>query len=101
MRIKQIALAIKCFMKVLGDSRKSPRRSHSWCTVERPTVAIVNNPTHLQLTTAPRERPESVSHAHHESVKGSCLSSLQKPIQRKIVRAVKNIKGESRRMCLD
>lgn len=69
--------------------------------VLNPTVAIVNSPTHLQLTTAPRERPERTSQVHHISVNGSCLSSLQKPIQRKVVSDVKKIKGESRRMYLD
>jgi len=56
---------------------------------------------HLQLTTAPRDRPVRVSQLHQRFVKGACLSSLQNPVQRKIVSAVKNTSGESRRICLD
>src|SRR5438105_1414711 len=66
-----------------------------------PTVATVNRPTHLQLSTAPREKPDSIRKSHHDSVKGSCLSSLQKPTQKNIVSAVKKTRGASRRMCLD
>ena len=39
--------------------------------VPSPTVAMVKRPTHLQLTTAPRERPVIMSHIHQASVKGS------------------------------
>lgn len=66
-----------------------------------PTVAMVKSPTHLQLETAPSERPVRHSHDHHDAVKGSYLSSLQNPHQRKTVSAVKKIKGESRRICRD
>ena len=95
------ALAKKCRNQSRGGTRKSPRRFHRRYTVLKPTVAIVNRPTHLQLATAPSERPESVSHNHQERVKAWCLSSLQKPHQRNVVSAVKKTSGESRRMCRD
>lgn len=41
----------------IGETFPFPSRSHSCFKVLTPTVAIVNNPTHLQLTTAPRLRP--------------------------------------------
>lgn len=81
--------------------RRSPRRFHNRHKVLTPTVAIVKSPTHLQLTTAPSERPDNASQVHQLVVNGSCLSSLQKPIQRKTVRAVKKMRGESRRTCRD
>lgn len=62
---------------------------------------MVNRPTHLQLTTAPNDSPERVSHVHHEFVNGSCLSSLQKPHQKKVANAVKKMRGESRRISRD
>lgn len=99
--MRQRARARKCLIQSLGETRRSPRSVHSCRIVPRPTVAIVNKPTHLLLTTAPRERPVRVSQPHHGSENGSCLSSLQKPVQRKTVSAVKKTSGESRRMCRD
>lgn len=95
------ARAMKCRNHRRGETRRSPRRFHRRYTVLRPTVATVNRPTHLQLRTAPSERPERISHIHQERVKGWCLSSLQNPHQRNMVSAVKKTSGESRRMCLD
>lgn len=99
--MRQMARAMKCRMNRRGVTRRSPSRFHSCQRVLTPTVAIVKRPTHLQLTTAPRERPESASHVHQLVVNGSCLSSLQKPTQRNIDRAVKKMSGESSRMCRD
>lgn len=42
-----------------------------------------------------------MSHAHQDSVNGSCLSSFEKHVHRNIVNAVKKMSGESRRMCRD
>src|SRR6266403_3243696 len=94
-RMRQRARAQKCLIQSLGEMRKSPSSVHNCRIVPRPTVVIVNRPTHLLLTTAPRDRPVRVSQAHHLSVNGSCLSSLQNPIQRKTVSAVKKTSGES------
>ena len=69
--------------------------------VENPIVAMVNNPTHLQLTTAPRAKPVRTSHIHQMSVNGLRLSSLQKDTQKKVLRPVKNRSGESRRIRRD
>ncbi len=99
--IKHSALARKCLINSLGDTLKSPSNVHSWNMVLTPTVAMVKSPTHLQLTTAPRDKPESVNHVHHDSVNGSCLSSLQNPVHKNVVRAVKKMRGESSRMCRD
>ena len=99
--MRQRARAKKCLIQSLGGTRKSPKSVHSCRIVPRPTVAIVNKPTHLLLTTAPRERPVRVSQPHQRSENGSCLSSLQNPVQRKMVSAVKKTSGESRRMCRD
>lgn len=101
MRMRHTARVQKCLIKSFGGTRTSPRSVHSCFRVPRPTVAIVNNPTHLLLTTAPSESPVSVSQTHQRSVNGSCLSSLQKPVHVNTVRAVKKIRGESRRMCRD
>src|SRR5688572_20856189 len=95
------ARAKKWRKKRRGETLRSPRRFQSWTRVLTPTVAIVKRPTHLQLTTAPSESPESVNHVHHDGPNGFCLSSLQKPVHRKVVRAVKKRSGESRRICRD
>ena len=81
--------------------RRSPSRSHSCLTVANPIVAIVNNPTHLHDTTAPRLIPHSVNHAHHRAVNARAASSFEKPTQRNAVNAVKKISGESRRISRD
>ena len=99
--IKHIALAMKCFMNILGVTLRSPKSTHSCQSVENPTVAIVNNPTHLQLTTAPMLKPLRNSHNHQPSVKGLNRFSLQKPTQKNVVKAVKNKRGESKRISLD
>src|SRR6267154_496102 len=100
-RMRQRARAQMCLIQSLGETRRSPSSVHICRIVPKPTVAIVNKPTHLLLTTAPRDRPVRVSQVHHLSVKGSCLSSLQNPVQKKTVSAVKKTNGESRRMCRD
>lgn len=96
------ALAIKCRMKSFGGTLRSPSKTQSCLMVENPTVAMVNSPTHLQLTTAPRARPVRVSQVHQASLNGSPLSfSAENPIQKYVERAVKNMRGESRRMSRD
>src|SRR5947209_544291 len=79
----------------------SPSKSQSRKMVQAPTVAMVKRPTHLHETTAPRERPVNTSQVHHSSENGRCLSSLQKPTKKKTVKAVKNTRGESNRICRD
>ena len=69
--------------------------------VHAPTVAMVKRPTHLQDTTAPRDKPVKTSHVHHCSVNGSFLSSFENPTKKKVVRAVKNTRGESSRIWRD
>lgn len=101
MRIKQRARAMKCLIHTVALTFKSPRSIHSCLMVEKPTVAMVNNPTHLQLTTAPSAKPVRTSHVHQISVNGLRLSSLQKDTQKKMLRPVKNRSGESRRMRRD
>src|ERR1700759_2724797 len=89
------ARAKKWRIQSLGGTRRSPRRFHNWLIVLKPTVAMVNKPTHLQLTTAPREKPVSISHVHQLSLNGRRLSSLQKLTHTNVVREVKNNSGES------
>lgn len=95
------ALARKCFIHTLAGTFKSPSRSQSCFIVARPMVAMVKRPTHLQLATAPRDKPVKESHSHQSSVKGSWWFSLEKQTQQKTVSAVKKIKGESRRISRD
>lgn len=47
--------------------RVFPQISHNPLMVEVPMVAIVNNPTHLQLTVKPNPRPVKVNHTYHQN----------------------------------
>jgi len=98
---KQIALATKCLKSNFIDTFRSPNNSQSWITVATPIMAIVNNPTHLQDTTAPSDKPVRDNQIHQGFVNGRVEFSLLNPTQKKIEVAVKKIKGESRRISLD
>ena len=53
----------------------SPRRTHNWTIVKLPTQAMVNKPTHLTLTVAPRPRPVAASQNHQlgsKALDGPC-----------------------------
>lgn len=53
----------------------SPQISHKFLIVDTPTVAIVNRPTHLQLTVKPRPRPVRASQKYHQNWKGLCAEN--------------------------
>lgn len=67
--IKKTARAIKCLIQVRGVMRKSPKRSQSCLMVEHPIVAMMNNPTHLQLPAKPKPTPVRQSQTNHSSEK--------------------------------
>ena len=99
---------------MVRDTFRSPSRIHSCLRVDTPIVAMVNNPTHLQLTTAPKLSPVSARYVHQCRLKGplsglpaECdltrgrLSSLQNMHQKRVERPVKKRSGLSRGICLD
>lgn len=49
------------------DIRVFPQSSHKFLTVDVPMVAIVNNPTHLQLTVSPNPAPVAASQKYHQN----------------------------------
>lgn len=54
------------------DTCKSPSILQRSITVDKPIVAMVNKPTHLQLTVNPRLTPVNASQNHHANRKGLC-----------------------------
>lgn len=79
----------------------SPRSTHNWRTVKLPTQAIVNRPTHLTLTVAPRPKPVIASQNHHpgeNALDGPRSCTFVKHVNANPVKAVMIMRGESRRI---
>lgn len=72
--------------------------------VNDPTHAIVKRPTHFTLAVAPRNSPDATSQNHQEHPKafgGPCSCWLENETKERTVKAVKMIRGESKRMKRD
>ena len=82
----------------------SPSSTHNCTSVRLPTQAIVNRPTHLTLTVAPRLTPVAPSQIHQDGVKaldGPCSCWFMNETQESAVQAVNRTRGESRRIRRD
>ena len=105
MTIKQKTRAKKCLNHRRGVTfLVSPSRTQSCTSVKLPTHAMVNRPTHLTLTVAPSPTPVAASQNHQEGLNafaGPCSCWFVKHVHASAVRAVKMIRGESRRMRRD
>ena len=57
-------------IKPTTDKLRSPSASHKSSMVCKPTRAIANRPTHLTLTTIPRDTPDAASQKNHSIENG-------------------------------
>lgn len=62
-----IFLLISYFSYLTFGIRVFPHSSHNPFTVDIPIVAIVNNPTHLQLTVKPKPSPVMNNQTYHQN----------------------------------
>lgn len=68
--MRHTARAIKCRKNSCIGIRTLAQMSKRPLIVLHPMVAMVNRPTHLQLTVNPNPAPVKASHVHHQNWKG-------------------------------